>query len=95
MESLSQVLGLNKYSVLLENIHLILLQNIRFEVKQKIFANTRIFASIYIFACKIRLFASMRNKQMKHVLFASKRIYTRFIFAFIRFEPNIPAHPSQ
>jgi hypothetical protein len=31
----------------------------------------------------------MRNKRIKPVLFAWKRINIRFIFAYIRFEPNI------
>ncbi len=46
------------------------------------------------FACKIRWIASIRNKRIKHVLYASKRIKIRFIFAYIRFEPNIPALPT-
>jgi hypothetical protein len=60
----------------------------------KIFALKGIFASVCIrFASKIRRFVSMRNKRIKPVLFGSKRINIRFIFAYIRFEPNITAHP--
>ncbi len=36
----------------------------------------------------------MRNKRIKPVFFALKWINIRFIFAYIRFEPNIAAHPS-
>jgi hypothetical protein len=36
----------------------------------------------------------MRNKWIKPVLFASKRINIRVIFAYFHFEPNITAHPN-
>ena len=36
----------------------------------------------------------MRIKRINAVLFASKRINIRFIFAYIRIEPNNPAHPT-
>ncbi len=71
----------------------------------KIFSYWRIFASKYSliivsasvfvrFACKISRFASMRNKRVRPVSFASKRINICFIFANIRFEANITAHPT-
>ncbi len=67
--------------------------NIRFFLK--IFAKKGIFASAIRFACKICRFASMRNKRIKPVLFASKRINIRFIFAYICLEPNLAAHPNR
>jgi hypothetical protein len=36
----------------------------------------------------------MRNKWIKPVLFASKRINIRVIFAYFHFEPNITAYPN-
>jgi hypothetical protein len=35
----------------------------------------------------------MLNRQLKPVLFASKRINIRLMFAFFRFEPNIRGAP--
>ncbi len=74
--------------------------NILFDEKQTHveakFAWKGIFASILIrFACKIRWFASMQYKPINPVsFFASKRINICYIFAYMRFEPNVTAHPS-
>ncbi len=49
----------------------------------------------FLFFSHVKSAYSLRiKKRIKRVLFASKRVNIRFIFAYIRFEPNIPAHPA-